>query len=215
MMVKKLRIGSGRNWNFFLRFFTDQSTCQRFARTRWTIKQGFVSWFYFAVNVLVPAFFLLFLIWGLTEGMLKWGTIIKQFIIGLMAGSILVIPPHEILHGVAYRILGAKKIRFGADMQQFIFFVTADRFPISGTQLHFLALTPFVVINAIVITVTAIYLPQVTLFSATLLLSHNIMCIGDFAMVNYVLNEKGELYSYDEIEHKKSYFFKRVNDSLL
>jgi hypothetical protein len=45
------------------------------------------------------------------------------------------------------------------------------------------------------------------LFSTSLLLSHNIMCIGDFAMFSYALRQNGNLYTYDDIGKKKSYFY--------
>ncbi len=178
-------------------------------------KPGLVPWVFVTLHAAFLAFAIGFVIWGVSEGWLKWTLIIKQSLLGIIAGSIIVIPPHELLHGLAYRMLGAKKIRFGADLHQFIFYVTADRFPISGTQLYLLAMTPFVVINALLIAITALWLPQITLFTAIMLLSHNIMCIGDFAMVNYVRQTPGEIYTFDEIDRKKSFFFKKAVEPLL
>ena len=68
---------------------------------------------------------------------------------------------------------------------------------------------PFVFINLTIISLTTVWASHLTLFSASLLLSHNIMCIGDFAIINYAFNQKGELFTYDDIEKKKSYFFER------
>ena len=76
--------------------------------------------------------------------------------------------------------------------------------------LAFLAMTPFVVINLVVIVITLTWASQYTLFSASLLLCHNIMCIGDFAIISYAISHKGELYTYDDTEIKRSYFFERV-----
>ena len=95
------------------------------------------------------------------------------------------------------------------DLQQFIFYVTAHRFTISKGQLAFLAMTPFVLINLVLITLTLVWLQQYALFSATLLFFHNIMCIGDFAVLNYACRHKGDLYTYDDTGTKKSYFFAR------
>ena len=124
---------------------------------------------------------------------------------------VLVIAPHELLHGLAYRIIGARKISFGADLQQFIFYVTASRFPISKHQLVFLAMTPFILINVIVTALTLAWASQFTLFSASLLLCHNIMCIGDYAIVNYVYQQAGKVFSYDVVNERKSYFFERTD----
>jgi len=171
-----------------------------------------VAVLYMALNLATLAFIIVYVVWGLTWGHFDGGKVFLQMMVGVLAGSILIILPHEILHGLAYRLLGARQIRFGVDFQQFIFFVTADRFPISRNELRFLALTPFAVINAVVITLTATLFTEWTLLSATLLLSHNIMCIGDFALTSYANKCKGELYTYDEIENKKSYFYEKSGD---
>jgi hypothetical protein len=148
-----------------------------------------------------------YVLWGLTGDQFNGGKVFRQMAAGVLAGSILIIPPHEILHGLAYRILGARQILFGVDFRQFIFYVTADRFPISRNELRFLALTPFFVLNAACITLTTFWFRDWILFSSTLLLCHNLMCIGDFALTSYANKLKGEVYTFDEIEKKKSYFY--------
>ena len=165
---------------------------------------------FMGLNLATAIFILIYILWGLTGGQLDGGRVFWQILGGIFSGSILIIAPHELLHGLAYRILGARRIRFGVDFQQFIFFVTADRFPISRNELRFLALAPFVVINAATIAVTALWFTEWTLLSATLLLSHNIMCIGDFALTSFANKHRGEIWSYDEIENKKSYFYEKI-----
>lgn len=172
-------------------------------------KRGAVPLFYLAINVAFLIFIFMYSAWSIQGGFLSFGRISLQVIAGIFAGSILVILPHELLHGLAYRLLGARKINFGMDLQQFIFYVTADHFPISRKELVFLALTPFVMINALIIAATALWATELTLFFTALLLSHNIMCIGDFAIINYAFGQKGELYTYDDVKNKRSYFFKR------
>ena len=172
-------------------------------------KRGFIPLFYISINTAFLFFIILYAIWNVRLGSFSAGKISWQIVAGILAGSILVIPPHELLHGLAYRILGARKIRFGVDLQQFIFYVTADRFPISKRELAFLAMVPFVIMNLVIISLTAAWASQFTLFSATLLLSHNIMCIGDFAMISYAYSQKGALYTFDDTVKKKSFFFER------
>ena len=172
-------------------------------------KRGLIPLFYISINAAFLFFIILYAIWNIRLGSLSAGKIFWQIAAGVLAGSILVIPPHELLHGLAYRLLGARKIKFGMDLQQFIFYVTADRFPISKKELAILAMTPFVLINLGLIALTVTWVSQFTLFSASLLLCHNIMCIGDFALISYAFSQKGELYTYDDTEIKKSYFFIR------
>ncbi len=173
-------------------------------------KRSLIPLFYISINAGFLLFIVLFSVWSVRMGSLSAGKIFWQILSGILAGSIAVIPPHELLHGLAYRILGARKIRFGMDLQQFIFYVTADRFPITKRELAFLAMLPFLIINLVLITVTVGWAPQIALFSATLLLSHNMMCIGDFAMISYAFSQKGKLYTYDDTEKKKSYFFEEM-----
>jgi len=100
------------------------------------------------------------------------------------------------------------------DLHQFIFYVTADRFPISRNELVFLALTPFIAINISAIVITSLWAHQLTLFTSTLLLSHNTMCIGDFAMIAYAFSRKGELITYDDPQKKRSYFYEKSGKTL-
>ena len=169
-----------------------------------------VAVIFMGMNLATALFILIYIVWALAADQMDGGRVFWQILGGIFSGSILIIAPHELLHGLAYRLLGTRHIRFGVDFQQFIFFVTADRFPISRNELRFLALTPFAVINAAIISVTAIWFTEWTLLSATLLLSHNIMCIGDFALLSFANKHKGEIYSYDEIEKKKSYFYMKI-----
>lgn len=174
-------------------------------------KKGIISFLYLFLNLASLAFIILYAAWGLTGSRFGWSTLILQSLGGIIAGSILIIPIHELLHGLAYRILGARKIKFGADFQQFIFFVTADRYPVSKHELYFLAMTPFVIINMATLLIFWSWLPQGIPFLGLLLLSHNIMCIGDFAIVNYASQNPNRIYTFDETEQKKSYFFEEVN----
>ena len=173
-------------------------------------KGGIFPFFYMIINIAALLVIILYALWLARNGYSGTGRIFWQIAGGILAGSLLVIPPHEMLHGLAYRILGARKIKFGVDLQQFIFYVTADRFPISRGELGFLAMTPFVLINLGVLVPTLVWIPQIILFSTSLLLSHNVMCIGDFAMVSYAISQKSALFTYDDIGKKKSYFYVKV-----
>ena len=156
------------------------------------------------------AFILILSAKGLSDQSLAWKRLFFQAGTGILAGSILVIPFHELLHGLAYRILGARKIIFGADLYQLIFYVTARSYTVSGMQIHLLTLAPFIIINLLTAITTALFFQNGLLFSAFFLLSHNIMCIGDFAISGYVNRTEGRVYTYDEPERKLSYFYQKT-----
>jgi hypothetical protein len=170
-------------------------------------RKSALSILYAGINLAMFSFIAFCLINGIKSESMVWGPVLRQVLTGIVAGTILIIPVHELLHGLVYRLLGAKKIRFGTDLQQFIFFVTADRFPVSGREIIYLALTPFMVINIITIFIIVTWFPHLMLFSLFFLLSHNMMCIGDFAIVNYVMQEKRRIYNYDVVDERKSYFY--------
>lgn len=170
-------------------------------------RRSIFSFLYAGINLCLFIFLLYYIVYGLTAGGLTWSGLFRQTVTGILAGSFLIIPVHELIHGVAYRILGARKIHFGADMQQLIFYVTVDRYPVSGKQLYLLAMMPFVLINISAALILLLWAPQFLLFAGFFLLSHNIMCIGDFAVANYVHHIPGKVYSYDVVSEKKSHFF--------
>jgi hypothetical protein len=178
-------------------------------------KKGLMSWLFFGVNVFGLFSIGAISIWGIYTGWIPWFGFLIQLFLGILAGSIIVIPFHELLHGLAYKILGAKKIKFGANLQQFFFFVSTDRFPVNRKELYFLALLPFGALNLVLLMVALFWLPQYSILFGFLLLSHNLMCIGDFAITNYVMNENEEVFTYDEPENKKSYFYKTAKSNLL
>lgn len=178
-------------------------------------KKGLMSGLFIAINVIGLLSIGVFTICGIYTGWIPWSRFLIQLFLGILAGSIIVIPFHELLHGLAYKILGAKKIKFGANLQQFFFFVTADRFLVNRKELYFLALLPFGALNIVLLMVALFWLPQYSILFGFLLLSHNLMCIGDFALTNYVTNEKEEVFTYDEPENKKSFFYKTVKSNLM
>lgn len=178
-------------------------------------RKGLMSGLFIAVNVIGLLSIGALSIWGIYTGWISWSRFVMQLILGFLAGSIVVIPFHELLHGLAYKILGAKKIKFGANLQHLFFFVSAHRFPVNRKELYFLALFPFGVLNLTLLLVSLLWLTQYSILLGFLLLSHNLMCIGDFAITNFVLKEKEEVFTYDEPEIKKSFFYKTVKRTLL
>ena len=129
------------------------------------------------------------------------------FVAGIFSGSILIIPFHELFHAVAYKFTGAPKIHFGMDLKQMIFYVAADRFIIGAKKFYFVALAPFLIINLITIAyIISDPSPEIIVGILTFILLHNLMCIGDFAMLSFFhKHRKKELCTFDIVEDKESY----------
>ena len=84
-------------------------------------EKGIMSLIYMGANLAMLGVIAGYIIMGILDHSLTWRAALGQSLTGIICGSILVIPIHELLHGAAYKLLGAKSIRFGADFQQFIF----------------------------------------------------------------------------------------------
>lgn len=102
--------------------------------------------FYF-INILLFVLIIGFSISGFRNDLFIFRNYIISFLLAMIAGTFIVIPFHEILHGIAYKITGAPKIDFGADLRQGIFYVAANNYVIGRRQFTFVALTPFIAIN--------------------------------------------------------------------
>ena len=80
-------------------------------------KRGMIPLFFLGINLIFLFFIVLYSVWSIRTSQMNGGKIFWQLLAGIFAGSILVIAPHELLHGLAYRMLGARNIQFGADLE--------------------------------------------------------------------------------------------------
>jgi len=138
-------------------------------------------------------------------------TILSHSLMGFIVFPVLMIPVHEFMHVVPFFLTGAKRIRVGADLKQYIFYVTAHRHVISAGQFRFVALIPFLVISAALI-ILILYLPGLWKWSLSVLLFvHATMCAGDFALLNfYYINRHRKIYTWDDADEKMAYFYEEI-----
>ncbi len=142
--------------------------------------------------------------------LMPWRVHLTGLFAGTAAGILLVIPFHEGLHGLAYRIAGARKIRYGMDLRQMLFYASAPGFVAGRNDFMVVAFLPFTVINLffIAIIITGQQFMQWT--SLVALFMHSTMCIGDFAMINFMARFSGkDIYTYDDPGSETSYFYIR------
>lgn len=131
--------------------------------------------------------------------------------LGIAVFPILIIPVHEGLHIIAYLLSGARNIRIGMDLKQYMFYVTAHRFVAGPKLFRFVALTPFLIIS-LVLFFLILTLPGLWKWSLSLMLFiHATMCAGDFAMLNfYFLNRGKKIYTWDDFDKKTAYFHEEI-----
>lgn len=131
--------------------------------------------------------------------------------LGFIVFPILIIPIHEGLHIITYFFTGARRIRIGMDLKQYMLYVTAHRFVTNRKQFRLVALIPFILISLALLSLILI-LPGLWKWSLSLLLFvHATMCAGDFAMLNfYFLNRGKKIYTWDDFDKKMAYFYEEL-----
>jgi hypothetical protein len=136
---------------------------------------------------------------------------IGKYFLNLANGIVLVfllVIPHELLHGLAYKWVGAPKVSYGADWKKLLFFAVADGFVANYREFRLVALTPFVVISigfliALPLAPNSFFFTVLTMFTL-----HTTFCAGDFGLLNYMQRFKDHgVVTVDFKEEKKSAFW--------
>lgn len=137
--------------------------------------------------------------------------IIFHSALGLIIIPLLSIPVHEVLHIIPFYFSGAKNIRVGMDLKQYLFYVTAHRHVATPLQFRIVAFTPFLIISTGLIFLIFL-LPGLWKWSLSLFLFvHATMCAGDFALLNlYFLNRDKKIFTWDDVDKKESYFYEEL-----
>jgi len=152
-----------------------------------------------------------------TSGLILWyvkSTLAILFVFGAFCFSFtLLIFFHEMLHGLAFLLLGFKKVSFGGDIRKFVFYAQADQQVLSRTEFYILALFPLVIIK--IITVVAIVITIVThspwlWFWMIVMALHSFFCAGDIGLISFFKHYPDkELFTFDSKTEKSSYFYNR------
>jgi hypothetical protein len=146
---------------------------------------------------------------GVTEGsdLLHWLIVLGAAVLAF----ILLVPVHEAIHGIVYRLLGAKDIRFSVSLREFYAYAIANQFVADWHELTWIALAPFIILNLALI-VASIIFPDYSFFLLGVLLIHVGGTSGDWAILNFFwVNRDKNVYTYDDADKRKSYFFQKIN----
>jgi hypothetical protein len=131
--------------------------------------------------------------------------------LALVALFVVILPLHELLHSAAYRLVGARDIRWEYSTRMMAVWVIAHRFVVETRAFLFVALAPFVVLNTLLV-VAAIAFPQYAVFLLFVLLWHLHGSIGDWALLNVVwLHRERGFWTFDDAVAGKSYFYGRTS----
>ena len=119
---------------------------------------------------------------------------------------------HELLHGIALKLAGARKVFFGGYLKKFIFFAEADRFVINCKQFAFIALAPLFVVQIVTVVGCLFYMKTpVFYFPIVIMNTHSLFCAGDVGLLTVFYRFPGsEIFTFDIREEKTSYYFRKI-----
>lgn len=131
-----------------------------------------------------------------------------------MAVTFALVPLHEYIHALTYRLCGAKQTSYQAQWTKFYFMALADRFVASKKEFTWVALAPFAVISLVCITLTIGLDGGWKVLFAGVLFTHTAMCGGDFAMLSFLEHYwKQDPITYDDLQTASSYFYIKEPDA--
>jgi hypothetical protein len=140
----------------------------------------------------------------------SWLDCLGTFGLSLLALFVVVLPVHEVVHAIAYRLAGARDIRWDYSARVLAVWVIAHRFVADARAFVFVALAPFVVINTLLIA-SSIAWPGIALFLLFVLLWHLHGSSGDWSLLNFVwLHRKRGVWTYDDADAGRSWFYGRT-----
>lgn len=162
-----------------------------------------IYWLFNLIVLLMLGYLFLFFPTTIDKGLTNIGLGICSFF--------LLIPLHEWIHGIAYKISGAPKVSYHAVLRKLIFYALADRFVIGYRSFLFVAFSPFIIITTLL---TILLFSTETLAIAWVcwagLLIHTSGCAGDFALAAYFYEERNRApLTYDLQEEGITVFLRK------
>ncbi len=130
--------------------------------------------------------------------------------VGFFVFFVVLLPLHELIHGLGYKLVGAKAVSYHADWRKLTFYAAADGFVASTREFCGVALAPFTIINAGLVLGYVLAEPPVAWVCLGALWLHTGGCAGDFALVNFLYKHRRQaLVTYDDVGAAKSFFYAR------
>lgn len=147
---------------------------------------------------------LVYATWATQPGVDRWLT---QFGLGVVAFLFVLLPLHEALHALGYRLAGARHLRWNWTRRGLAVYVLAHRDVVAARPFVFVAMLPFLAINAALIAAT-LWEPRHAVALLSMLLLHIGGSAGDWALLNFLLaNRRRDVYTYDDADAGETFFF--------
>ncbi len=152
-------------------------------------------------------------IWVIATGMISGdftlGSILIDSGLGLLL-TLALIPVHELLHGIAYRICGAKSVSYKANWKQLYFMAVADGFVTHKKPFYFIGSLPFIVISLGMIAALFVVDPHNQVMLIAALWIHASMCAGDIGLMSFFKeNRDRDVVTFDDVTAGMAYFLSK------
>ena len=117
-------------------------------------------------------------------------------------------PLHEALHGVVYKLFGARDVRYRVLWRKAIAYAIAHRFVADGRAFFWVAIAPSLVINPALLAYAYMAPAKWRLTILSALLVHIAFTSGDFALINFFyVHRRRQPVTYDDVDEGMSYFY--------
>ena len=163
-----------------------------------------ISWVVLAHYLISVLFFALWLQEGI-DGAYGIGGWLGRSGLAVLTFIVLV-PLHELIHGLFYWTIGADDVRFRISLRHAYAYAIAHRHVTSAREFTWIAVAPFILVTSMMAGILSLA-PEESFLIMGILFLHTAGCAGDWAMLNYVWSRRNdELYTFDDADMRVTYF---------
>jgi hypothetical protein len=142
------------------------------------------------------------------------GTALNHLLYGVLF-ALFLIPIHELIHSLAYKIQGAERTHIKVNLKKFYFLAIADKFVANRKEFIIVALAPFVIITLALLALLFFLSPMWQLTVLGTLVTHSICCTGDFGLLSYFdFHKDKQVVTFDDEEKNVTYFYCRAKSNI-
>ncbi|MFN8207681.1 MAG: DUF3267 domain-containing protein [Bacteroidales bacterium] len=170
--------------------------------------------FFYIFNGFILLGFTVQIVLSIADGTGSISAYLGAFLAGTIFFMLVIIPVHELIHLLTFKLMGAKQTRVFAQWEKFLFYAVADKFVMNHREFIWLALPPFVLLNSLLlIALLLIDGPaQFAVWSA--LIFHSTGCVGDFVLIAYLSEKNRRNYlSFDDLKKGVTLFYVPIEES--
>lgn len=175
-------------------------------------KKSFYFYVYFIFSILPVPIISFLLTKNIISGKVEIITGLFYCLLGL--GLVFVfIPFHELLHALAYKIIGANNVSFYSNLKKMYFAAISDKSVLNVNEFKIVALTPFLFVILIFLLLVSQMNTYWLLTALSFITVHNLFCGGDFLLLNYMqINKDKGIVTFDNKEKGETYFYVKGSD---